>query len=414
MSKRQRTISVVVAMGLLIGLFLVLRGRRGSEASAAAVDAVQADRDDVEAAARRAPKRPVREGGMFSDAFLTSDQLTKSLATYKKMAVYPIWSRPHDEGSRYLLHWNDVAGTQAFFDNEPGHELYYLYEADRNHVNYGDAITSTLRVYDGSQKAARFEIADAYVVIMSGPRQGRYLKLDYHDDGRDGDKIAGDGVFTNRFTPADHDALSTPEQAKLVAEIVIDGKMKLAERQFGYSPRPVLDVIGLREDLEAGSLAVTVDVDVREAGGYNFQANLVTASGEVPVAWLDMHFNLALGRQQVKLVFFGKAIRDIGASGPFLVRDLRGYLSLSNPDTTLWWSDEHTITTRAYATTDFSPVEWDDDEKRARIANFEKLISETKEQETYGTGAPAKLVELGPDGVRREVPYPDEAPPERP
>lgn len=405
-TRQKQVIAVVVVSGLVAGWFLLLNSGGGAQA---AQPSVAAPVRDVPGAARTyaAPGHATQGAAFDPDVFLSAAALTKDLETYKRMAVYPIWSRPHDEGSAYLLRWNQVAGSQAIFDNTPGKESFYLFEADKNHVDFGEAITSWVRVYGVDQKPVPFEIADAYVAIMSGPRQGRHLKLDYHDDGQDGDLVAGDGVLTNRFVPAQHEALAMPEQAKLVAEIVIDGKMMLAERQFGFAPRAVLDVVGMSEHLEQGSLAVTVDVEVHEAGGYNFQANLVAAAGDVPVAWLDIHAALEPGRQQVTLVFFGKAIRDVGVAGPFVVRDLRGYVSLFDPDTTLWWSDNHTLTTRAYAMTEFSPEEYDDDEKRGRIDNFEHLIAAAQIEERGGGGEPARLVERDSDGTEHEVPYPD-------
>jgi hypothetical protein len=405
-TRHKQLFAVVVGIGLLAA-FLATRSRGEAQAAGARGDEPVAS----EGTTMSIDGIPVRVGGRRMpnpDEFLTSDQLQQHLDAYKQAAVYPIWSRPHDDGSKHLLHWNSVAGSQAIFDNTPGQERYFVFEADRNHVDYGDAITSWVKMKDQREKPVKFTIADAYVVITSGPRQGRYLKLDYHDDGKDGDLVAGDGVYTNRLTPADHQELSTPEQAKLVAELVIGDKMVLAERPFGYAPRPVLDVLGMTEQVENGSLAVTLDVQVHEAGGYNLQANLVAAT--VPVAWTDMHFKLQPGRQQVKLVFFGKAIRDVGAAGPFEVRDVRGYLSLFNPDTTLWFADAATLTTRAYRPEDFSPGEWDDDEKRARIANYEKLIAATREDELYGNAPPAKLVERDEHGVEREVPYPQDRP----
>ena len=87
------------------------------------------------------------------------------------------------------------------------------------------------------------------------------------------------------------------------------------------------------ERLEAGSLVVDVGVDVDVAGFYRFDANLYDAAGE-PVGWAAFKGELDTGDRAFALEFYGKVLHDAAASGPFVVRDVRGYrfLDRAYPD----------------------------------------------------------------------------------
>lgn len=79
-----------------------------------------------------------------------------------------------------------------------------------------------------------------------------------------------------------------------------------------------------RDSADDGSLLVEVGVDVREPGFFRFDANLYDRNGE-PVAFAMFKGDLEPGENWLPLEFFGKILRDQGATGPYSIEQIRGY-----------------------------------------------------------------------------------------
>ncbi|HIF62642.1 MAG: hypothetical protein ABGY28_07165 [bacterium] len=76
--------------------------------------------------------------------------------------------------------------------------------------------------------------------------------------------------------------------------------------------------------LSAGDLLVDVGMRVDQQGRYRVEANLFDVAGK-PVAWASFEDELRTGLQGVPLKFYGLVFHDAGATGPFVLRQLRGY-----------------------------------------------------------------------------------------
>ena len=101
----------------------------------------------------------------------TEDRLRRNLDEYKKVSVYPPWSRPFDDGTKYLLAWNKPATSDLPMDDTPGKETTYHFDADRANVAYGQAITSWIEVWKNGdpQKKLPIDVEDAWVMGDVGP-----------------------------------------------------------------------------------------------------------------------------------------------------------------------------------------------------------------------------------------------------
>jgi hypothetical protein len=337
----------------------------------------------------------------------TEDRLKRNLDEYKKVAVYPPWSRPFDEGTKYLLDWNKPSTADLPMSDKPGGETSYHFDADRAHVSYGEAITSWIEVWKSGDPGQRVPITveDAWVMGDVGPKTGRLVRLSYHDDGQDGDEVAGDGRYTNRLVPSALPQLKQAAQVHLSATVsCCDGVRRMFVREFTYAPRKPLEVLGLSDRVRAGSLAVTLDVNVVERGTYDFEANLMSADGARPIGYSQMNYTLSPGRQTVDLVFFGRMFGEAGVDGPYLVRDVRGLLlSLDGGEHNIPFTYDGTYLTKAWRRADFSPAEWDAPEKREKIAAIERLIAQTAAGQIGGATAQPQHIDIDEHGVAHVV-----------
>ena len=347
----------------------------------------------------------------------TEDRLRRNLDEYRKVAVYPPWSRPHSDGTKYLLTWNKPVAADLPMDDRPGKETTYRFDADRAHVAYGDAITSWIEVWDKSDPSQKLPITveDAWVMGDVGPQTGRLVKLSYHDDGQDGDEVAGDHRYTNRLVPSQVPQLKQASQVHLAATVsCCDGVRRLFVREFTYAPRKVVEVLGMSDAVRGGSLAVTLDVNVLERGTYDFEANLMSGDGSVPIGYTQMNYTLAPGRQNVDLVFFGRMFSERGLDGPYLVRDVHGMLlMLDGGEHNIPFEYDTPFLTKAWKRGELSPAEWDAPEKQQKIAAFKQLIDDTAAGRIGGTTAPPQHIDIDEHGVAHVINDPPRPPPPR-
>lgn len=336
----------------------------------------------------------------------TEERLKRNLEEYKKVATYPPWSRPFTDGTKYLLSWNKPATQDLPMDDRPGKETTYHFDADRAHVAAGEALTSWIEVWPTGepQKRLPLTVEEAWVTSNAGPKTGHVYALTYHDDGRDGDEVAGDGRYTNRFVPSQVPALKQALQVQLTAVVSVDGARRLFVREFTYAPRKVVEVLGISDNLRNGSLAVTLDVNVAEAGTYDFEANVLSGDGSIPIGYSQMNYRLGAGRQTVDLVFFGRMFGEVGVDRPYQVRDIRGLLlSLDGGEHNIPFSYAAPYTTKAWRRGGFSPAEWDDPEKRQRIAGMQQLIDDTAAGRIGGNAPQPQHIHIDENGVAHVV-----------
>jgi hypothetical protein len=180
------------------------------------------------------------------------------------------------------------------------------------------------------------------------------------------------------MVPSELAELATPQQVRIMAEVEVGKERRIITRDFTYTPRPVLEVLSMSDRLENGSLVVTLRVKVHQPGLHTFEANAMSADGEIPIAYTDSSHTLGKGTASVDLVFFGKIFHELDLAGPYLIRDVRGFLRDLDGGENVWWSAARSHKTKAYANTDFSGAEWDAEEKRHKIEAFESLIEASR------------------------------------
>lgn len=374
-----------IGLGVLIGLAAV--------AVVAWRDRAASTTTSVTSAATLRPAPPRRPPLAGAPAF-APDRLAAIADDYARAAAYPPDARPFDDGTAYKLAWNAPSTPDLPALGDGG--LAIRFGADRAHVLPDGTLTSWLEVVPIAAPTRRVPatIVEAWVTTTGGEAVGRLAPLAYRDD--------GSHRYVNTLRPGDLAPLAERAAAvRLVALVEVDGHVNQVVRDFTFTPRVAVRVTGVHDAIVDGSLVVTLDVETLEQALFGFEANLVGADG-TPVAWVDTGAELARGHHAVALRFFGKAVRDGGVAGPYVVRDVRGTVrSPDDDEMPLRWAWDGTHTTAPYPLTALSPAPWDAPEKQARLAALAAL------RDAPATGEPARIVVIDADGVAREVPADD-------
>jgi hypothetical protein len=284
-----------------------------------------------------------------------------ALDQYRDSSVYPPTSRPLRPSDRHLIDWNRRHETARPAACDPSAAL--LFSADRYWLS-GDDVLEPFVELGGerafSVRSARAELIDSVTGARSEP-----VSLAFGATGR---------RRSATFAPAEL-GLEQPARIRLSVEIECNGKREEHAIHVVYSPERALPARftgEFRDALEGGSLMVHAGIEVAVAGWFVIDANLHDAHGR-PVAWTRFKGELAAGRGEVPLSFFGKVLLDSGGEPPFRMAELRGarYAEGRDPDLEPMppYAGTHGVDCDLGALSD---AEWDAPEKRAKLEMLER------------------------------------------
>ncbi len=341
----------------------------------------------------------------------------ETLAMYRKWAQYPPSSRPLHAGQRDLLEPFNAARPASFTVKVPAKDCEDTPKGRvcKTKAVLGDAkckMTPARTISVGKKEMA----VEVYCYRGSDPKKTKlalegfkakvYTKLfrkirpslppiSQGDNGSGGDKVADDKIYTFVVRPGSRDW----GPMFLEVDFQVDGHRHVQRVDWFSTPHIVADFKpGISDRLDNGHLVVSVPVRVFKAGYYKIDANLQEQGGDKRmVASATFQGKLEAGAQTVDIKFWGKVIRDLGASGPFIVRNIRGRRDNSTvtPDalrrsletgTPLEPKKQteplhefmepfgKTHETRSYSTSEFSKKEWQSPLKEKRINYLKGLI----------------------------------------
>jgi hypothetical protein len=364
MLTRRRTLVLMFVLAALAVVLLWPRNREPVATSAPPSATPSSPQRTVAAAAVPAPAEDQMPP-------VTPSRVRKQLEDYKKGAVYPPWSYPLTPDMKFLLEWNKAATNDTLFGDTTDEGIYFRFDADRSAVMPGDTYTAWLEVWkvdaDKNRVLLPVVIDSAVIQKTEGPDQSDAVQVSFSDDGHH--------RYSTQLVPSQERALANASTARIVVYANAAGQRRQLIRDFSYSSKRVLTVLGVSDAMRDGSLVVTLQVQAYEDGVYTFFADLAAADGETPIATTERSIPLKAGRGTADLVFFGKVIRDQGISGPYVVRDLHGLRRGGLGETGIVWDEPRRFTTKPYKAWDFSGAEWDSEEKREKIKRFESVLS---------------------------------------
>jgi hypothetical protein len=207
------------------------------------------------------------------------------------------------------------------------------------------------------------------------------VNLNFTDSGNFGDEAAGDGTYTTIFQPGKQGFDRHLGNIRVTITAQVGDDQGSAFFDVYYTPQAPARFTGtIREALENGSLHIYMGLDVKKPGRYVIVGRADDAAGK-PFAYLSFNDLVSVGPQEIKMVIFGKLVRDQHAPSPFHVRDVEGFLLKedADPDREIIPSQLGPVyATRVYAENLFSDAEWDSDEKRRHVEQFEKDLEQYK------------------------------------
>lgn len=315
------------------------------------------------------------ESGALVDPQAFGAKLEQTLALYKQQMIYPRWSRPIDGSAPHLLDWNRSIKTgQPFAADRERREIEAHVVLDHSYAGPGDRLTARIEVYrtQGRVAIAPDKIA-ARVEVYAGDPQGWQLATAVV-------VVPVASGWEATFSPSGIERLASAQRpARVVVRVEHGEFVKELPLAFRYSASAPLLVIGKTGDrIEAGSLAVDYDVDVRHAQPTLVQAVLYDGTGTRPIAtYSDWFRPTVTGRQPMTITFYGKVIRDFDRSGPYRIKNLHGHVRVPQADPLeVWWSmaDEPGMVTAAYRPSVFTDREYSSAEKTEAIARYQEAI----------------------------------------
>jgi len=250
-------------------------------------------------------------------------------------AGYPPQSWPATPARAQAFAYNrrDLQFLPAISPDGKSAAFYSAFTADKMMVFEGESITLSLRAARRAAAAASNLTIDVEAAGLSKGRRSEaptVMGLTFRDDGGAGDRVADDGIYTAIVTPSETALRDFHGSVRAFVRYSADGTSFGHQLFFNYYPTK--GIAGrlsgrFREGIEDGSLVVYASIDVQEAGFFTIDANLLDAND---LAFAHARFKGALerGAQEVRLLFFGKVIRDAQPPppSPFRVAEIYGHM----------------------------------------------------------------------------------------
>ncbi|WP_375771339.1 hypothetical protein NR798_10690 [Archangium gephyra] len=222
--------------------------------------------------------------------------------------------------------------------------------------------------------------------------QAAAVPLDFNDTGREGDEVAGDGMWTGRFQP------SRQGFAMFEGTLRVEFRVRASGNAEGgaffdivFTPAAPATFTGkVREVVEQGSLQLYVGLQVRKPGRY-VMAGRVDDEAGIPFAYVEFNEELEAGAREVKFTVFGLLLHDKNPDFPLRLRDVEGFLlrEQGDPDREVvkaLYGPVHL--TQQYTLDRFSPDEWTSEERQRYLDEYAKDVAQAESELGNLSGRP--------------------------
>jgi len=311
-----------------------------------------------------------------------------SLETYLEYAKYPPSSRPMREHPDQVRP-HTVAPNKLPLAREDQKltDAMVTLSQDRYYLVGEERAAFTIACATSEGPAACEVLSSTAQVPFHAPARNDGIsevppaaQVPFNDGGQNGDAAAGDGTYTALFAPSAQGFQSYFGPIQLDIELRVEGETGKASFDVVYTPKaPAIFTGKVREVIEGGSLSLYAEMQVEKPGRYVIAARVDDDAGK-SFAYLNFNEEVKKGKQEAKLVVFGKLILDEQVKPPFRLRDLEGFLLKedTSPDRELMPTLEGVFhTTRPYSVADFSDREWESEEKTRHVKEYQRVIEQT-------------------------------------
>jgi hypothetical protein len=429
---------LVVLVALAIALFVFLRRRPEPAATGGPPEASPAQA--AAPGAVRGKGMPGAKEPLSGDPIEDIRILENQKDIQRDWYTYPPWSRPRGEGIEHTVQLDPfLASGETYLLSNMTDEFYQLQLLlDKKLVDAGEVLTATLTpIYHDKNKdkkpmpanlmfqvageIQRFDWKTAPQVMAKDPDNGGWEKVGppvtftrrgetwvavvnpTRYPGTDGIEtrlkvnvkagftVPGPGepnkaplmappADTPNQPPPPPEGLPPPPEP--MRRPVDDFGLGTLSADYIYLAKPAVRVIGVVDDrVVDGNLQLDLSVDLRFAGVLSVHVGLFAADGTTPVAGFTRTFALEAGPQTIPIIFFGKALRDVGIDGPYVLQYMRGDLKMQAMDDrrSLPWRYETVFRTKPHKATDFADREYQGPDKDEALSAFDKQIEQFRQ-----------------------------------
>lgn len=325
---------------------------------------------------------PSGRAGRLQELKQHFDLVDRTYCDYAASTKYPDSSRPMKE------HPDQV------YPNEPVTEMHPMRSGNgrsdptiqiqtsqsRVYMSAGEAVAFSLRAIDAEGKAVPLVVTRAVAqgMTLQGARPTTQIALAFADDGKGVDAVGGDGAFGGILAPAQTGLASFNGTIRSEVRYTVGGKAGFVLFDVIYTPEvPAVWTGQIREAVDEGSLVFYLKADVRKAGRYIVNGRVDDAKGK-PFALATFNDLLPAGSNEVKLIVFGKLMRDQEAALPLTLRDVDGFLLKEDvdPDRALMPRLEGKVFVgKPHPLKNFSDAEWQSEERSRHLQEFSKDVA---------------------------------------
>ena len=359
----------------------------GGEGDAAAVQAATAQRGGAgsqffgQIGAGSAPLTQQAKAAQVRELKQQFDLVDKTYCDYAANTKYPDASRPVAQHPDQVYPNAPVTEAHAMRTGNGRTEPNVSLQTSQSRVYMasGEVAAFSLRAIDAQGKALPLVVTSAVAQGMTyeGKRATSRVPLAFADDGRGADAVSGDGAFAGILAPGQTGLAGFAGTIRSEVRYTVNGKNGFVLFDVIYTPELPATWSGpVREAVEDGSLVYYLKADVRMAGRYIVHGRVDDAKGK-PFALATFNDLLPSGPGEVKLMVFGKLMRDQDAALPLTLRDVDGYLLKENtdPDRALMPRLEGKVHVgKAHPLKNFSDKEWESEERTRHLVEFSKDV----------------------------------------
>jgi hypothetical protein len=327
-----------------------------------------------------------------------------TLCSYRATSQYPFGSRPISENP------DQVHPNEPVTEMRPMHldggganpQVQIQTSQSRVYMASNEAVAFSLRAVDANGQVLPLVITRALAqgITYNGTRATPQVAVPFLDDGSGADPVPNDGAFAGVLSPGQTGLAGFAGTIRTEVRYSVNGKAGSVRYDVIYTPElPAVWAGPPREAVENGSLIFVLPLDVRMPGRYVVSGRVDDAKGR-PFALLTFNDILGPGPNQVKLLVFGKLMRDQDAALPLTLRDVDGYLLKegADPDRALMPRLEGKVyTSKPYAAKSFSDAEWQSEERTRYLTEFGKDVARAKDElARFDPNLPPPPSECGP------------------
>ncbi len=242
---------------------------------------------------------------------------------YRELARYPESSRPLKRGDGDPVRAKRTATVQTASGPEgkgPALSVWaskVSYEAGQR----VELFARLERVVGRGAAAARVASLDGEIADEAGSLISAF---DYRDDGRGGDRRAGDGVYSASVDlPKGGDDVGFGAASYRVRARARLATGDLREAFGGFlASRPAARLTGhYRDELRDGDVVVAAEIEVLASGRFHLAGTLYDRDGQ-PLGLAQAAAQLEPGRHWIELTYYGLMFQERQAEGPFRLGSL--------------------------------------------------------------------------------------------